>query len=170
MRCLGVDKSNLRKADLVTSIILFVLSAAGFIMSMGFMQRTLAKGRHWFESAGLFPMIATFLLGLCAIILFTNAWNYGARFDFLKKDKIMKLLKNKEFKVALIVIGLLMVYVLVVIPLLPYWLATFLYLFSFMVIFKEKNIKSILIAFIVSAVTAAALTYGFGQLAMIPLP
>lgn len=49
-------------------------------------------------------------------------------------------------------------------------IATFLMLFLMMVIFGTKKLKSILSYFVASALTAAAIAYGFGMLALIPLP
>ena len=52
----------------------------------------------------------------------------------------------------------------------PFMIATFLMLFLMMVIFGTKKLKSILSYFVASALTAAAIAYGFGMLALIPLP
>jgi hypothetical protein len=49
-------------------------------------------------------------------------------------------------------------------------LATFVYLFSTMVIFNKKSFKKILFSLITAAIAAGVIAYGFGIAAMIPLP
>ena len=49
-------------------------------------------------------------------------------------------------------------------------IATFLMLFLMMDIFGKKSAKQIAKNFVASALAAGAITYGFGMLALIPLP
>ncbi len=166
-----MDKNSLRRADLVTSIILFSISVIGCIMSVGLLFNTISNGRKWFESAGLFPSIVCVLLGLCSISLYTKARNDGARFDFISVDKLKELVKSREFKVAAIIIALLGGYIFILmLPGKMYEVATFLYLFAFMIIFQKKTRKSIIKSLIVSVIATVLITFGFGQLAMVPLP
>ena len=166
-----LEKGTLRKADMVTSIILMIISISGFVMSLQLLLRTISKGKDWFESAGLFPMIVTFFLGICAVSLFLTARKDGAKFDFLTMEKLTALIKSKEFKVAGIVIGSLAAYIIVLmLPGKLYVIATFIYLLTTMVMFQKRTKKSVLKSIIIAAVTTAVLAFGFGQLAMIPLP
>lgn len=52
----------------------------------------------------------------------------------------------------------------------PFMIATFLMLFLMMVIFGKKSVKQIAKNFVASALAAGAIAYGFGMLALIPLP
>ncbi|VDN48906.1 conserved membrane protein of unknown function [Petrocella atlantisensis] len=165
-----MEKRNLRRADLVTSIIVFAFSVFVFISAIGLMSNTLEKGKEWYVSAGLFPIIISVFLALCAFMLFFRAKKDGARFDFIHKEAVMALLKDREFRVAVIIISLLIIYIFILLPLLPYWLATFIFLYTFMLIFQERTFKNIVIMTIVAVLSTVALTYGFGTLAMIPLP
>lgn len=49
-------------------------------------------------------------------------------------------------------------------------IATFIFLLAFIISFNEKTFKKIIISVIVAGVGAIAITYGFGNLALIPLP
>ena len=92
-----MDKGTLRRADLVTSIILMAFSSFVIAESVKYLQKTLSKGRPWFESSGLFPLIISILLLLCAILLLFRALKDGARFDFLTKEKVITFLHTREF-------------------------------------------------------------------------
>jgi len=165
-----VDKRNLRRADLVTSTILFLFASVVFFEAYKMLSRTLGKGKDWYTSAGLFPLIVSVCLAICALLLFLRAWRDGARFDFFSASSIKAMTMNKEVRVATIIITWLAFYIFGMLNFLPYWLATFLFLFLFMVLFKKITVKSIVTMLIVSICATAALTYGFGTLAMIPLP
>lgn len=166
-----MEKNALRRADLVTSIILMVLAVLGIVLSVPLMSDTIRKGEPFYKSAGLFPIVICTFLGLCAISLFSKARKDGARFDFFKAEKAIATLKSREFKIAGVIIGLLALYIFVLLPLMPYSIATVLFLILFMLYFKgTPTKKSVLIILIISVIATAILTYGFGELAMIPLP
>ncbi len=166
-----MEKKTLRKADMVTSIVLMAIAVSWFGLSIPLLIKTVRSGEHFYISAGLFPMIISGLLGLCAANLFFKARKDGARFDFFKADKVIALIKSRESRIAAVIIGLMAVYIFILLPLVSYSIATFIFLFLFMLYFKGlRSVKGVLIIFIISAVTTAILSYGFGELAMIPLP
>lgn len=165
-----MEKLNLRRADLVTSIILFLFAAFVFVNAIGLISNTLEKEKDWYVSAGLFPLIISIFLALCAFLLFSKARKDGAKLDFITNESIKSLIYSREFKVATFIIGLLAFYIFVLLEVLPYWLATFIYLYVFMFVFQKKTKKHIIIMSIVAVLSTIALTYGFGTLAMIPLP
>lgn len=165
-----MDKLKLRRADLVTSIILFLFSAFVFVNAIILISNTLEKEKDWYVSAGLFPLIISVFLALCAFLLFSKARKDGAKLDFINMDNVKSLISTREFQVATFIIGLLAFYIFVLLEVLPYWLATFIYLYVFMFAFQKKTVKHIVIMSIVVVLSTIALTYGFGTLAMIPLP
>lgn len=166
-----MNKQTLRKMDLITSILLLIISVAGCIMSVQLVVKTLQSGRQWFESAGLFPMLVTFFLGMCSISLFLTAKKDGAGFDFLTKEKVLALAGMKEFKTGSLVVGLFGLYIFIMMtPGRQYELATFFYLLVSMLVFQKRSKKSIIKSIVIAAVATAVLTFGFGQLAMVPLP
>jgi hypothetical protein len=165
-----VEKRNLRRADLVTSVILLLFSGFVFFEAFKLVSKTLEKGKDWYTSAGLFPLIVSVCLALCALLLLLRAWKDGARLDFMNAPGFKAMVDNKEVRVATIIIGWLAIYIFGLLKVLPYWLATFVFLFVFMLCFKKITLKSIITMLIISVCATVALTYGFGTLAMIPLP
>jgi hypothetical protein len=166
-----MNKSTLRRADLVTGILLLVVAIVGFYMSWQYMQDSLSRDTAWYKSAGLFPMIITFFLGVCSLLLLQIAKKDGAKFDFLTNEKLRVLMATKSFQIAIVIIGWLAAYIFILIPLLHYMLATFIFLTLFMLYFEEeRNPKKIMIILIICICATAALTFGFGQLAQVPLP
>ncbi|MFA9398851.1 MAG: tripartite tricarboxylate transporter TctB family protein [Clostridiaceae bacterium] len=166
-----MNKKSLRQADLIMSTILFVFSIYVAIESIRLMLSTLDRGiGEWYSSPGLLPLIIGILLCVCSIDLFRTAWKFGARYSFINKSSLGNLVKSKVFINASIVIALIAIYIFLLLKFLPYWLATFIFLFCFISFFKGKNNKELIIAFIISASSTAILTYGFGTLAQIPLP
>ncbi len=167
-----MEKSSLRRSDMIMSIVIALYAIGMFIMALRLQLNTLEKGKDWFKSAGLFPIIVSALLLFCAALLFLRARKDGARFDFFTSTKVTRFLKTREFLVASGVIALLAVYIFVLIPIkwIPYEIATFIFLTTFMIIFNDKTPKKIGFSIIMSIIATIVITYGFGELAMIPLP
>ena len=111
-----MNKSTLRRADLVMSIFLFLFAAFVFYQSALLMHRTLNLNNEdyavWYRSAGLVPMVVSTLLGVSAIGLFFRAWRVGARFDFFTKEKVVGFFTSREFRVSAFIIGWLAVYII----------------------------------------------------------
>ena len=191
-----MKKSALRRADMVFSLVLMAVSVWTMMESVKLLfnpfGRDFSKVRGddikasietWYQSAGLVPFVIACFLLICALFLFHFARREGARFDFIKLDKVRTLLKNEEFRVAAVVIGILSIYVFVLMPLcrshldlfprfqgFPFLVATFIMLFDMLVIFGYKKAIKILVSLVISAAAAGAIAYGFGMLALIPLP
>ncbi|WP_461206247.1 tripartite tricarboxylate transporter TctB family protein [Clostridium sp. DL1XJH146] len=192
-----MEKKTLRRADLAMSIVLLLIAAFVFIMSLQLMIRTLSLNNPdsaiWYRSSGLVPMIVSVLLAICALSLFSTAWKEGARFDFFTKEKVAHFFTCREFKVAGFVIGWLAFYIFIllgpvetaiynalydiegiswIIPYyLPYVLMTFIYLFIFMISFSDRSKKrNWLTSLIISLIVSVIVAYLFGDIAMIILP
>jgi len=191
-----MDKSKVRRADLVFSLCLmimavyfFVKSAALFINPFGrefekINAEELKIGlMEWYKSPGLLPMVLSIIIFILAVILWNVARRDGAAFDFLTRSNLTIFLKNRELKVAVIVVGYLLIYIYGMIPVcrrhlnlfprfqgFPFMIATFGYLALFMITFNKKSVKAILTSILIAVLAAGAITYGFGNLALIPLP
>lgn len=191
-----MKKSTLRRADLVFSIFLMALSAWTMIQSIKLLINPFGRAwekvsgdsiksniENWYQSIGLVPFVIAMFLLICALFLFHFALREGARFDFFTKDKIKAFIKNRETQVAVLIIAILFAYVFVFMPVcrayldffprfqgFPFLVATFLMLASMMIILGEKKLSHILKAILISAIAATAIAYGFGMLALIPLP
>ena len=191
-----MQKSTLRKTDLVFSLVLMAISVYVFFESIVLFfnpfGRPFAKVKgetikqgilEWYTSPALMPFLLAIILFILAMLLFKNARKEGAKFDFFTKEKFAALAGARETHVCIIVCAFLCLYVFALIPLcrkylnffptfqaFPFMIATFLYLVGMMLVFGQRTGKKILMSFIVSAGAAAFIALGFGVLAMIPLP
>lgn len=191
-----MKKETLRRADLLFSIVLIVVSIWFGVKSVLLFSNPFSKDwslltqeeidknlADWFNSPGLIPLIFSICLLVCAIVLMRIAIKEGARLDFLQKDKIVAFFRNKEFNVAVKVIGLLAIYLYGIIPFcrrflnliptfqgFPFLIATFIYLAAFIILFNEKTVKKIVISLVVAGTSSTLITVGFGVVAKILLP
>lgn len=166
-----MEKSTLRQADLVFSVILIIfgifVAINGILLMIEGASQPVIK---WYSSPGLMPLLIGFFTLISAISLYRIARKDGASLDFINRENIKKLFAEKSTKNTLFIIGLIGIYIYILLQILPYAFATFIFLFAFIAFFKGNTKKELIIAVIISAVTTALLVYGFGSLAQIPLP
>jgi hypothetical protein len=191
-----VEKSSLRRADLVFSIVLMLGSLWFMIQSIKLFLNPFGRKweavpaeaiketlTFWYKSPALMPFFVSLLVLLCSVMLFHVAMKAGARIDFIKKDKIAAFLKNREFQSFLKITLLLCIYAFVLIPVsgrllgririirgFPFLVATFIYLLSMMLAFGHRRIGHVIRSVLVSLLVSGFVTYAFGTLAKIPLP
>jgi len=191
-----MKKETLRRADLLFSIVLMLVSIWFGVKSALLFPNPFSKDwdiltkeevqknlDEWFKSPGLIPLIFSIFLLICSIVLLITVIKDGAKFDFITKEKVKIFLNNNELHTAIKVIGLLIVYIFILIPLcrnfldlipqfqwFPFLIATFIYLSVFIIFFNEKTKKKIITSFIVAAAGAGSITVCFGVVAKILLP
>lgn len=191
-----MEKSSLRRTDLVFSVILMFIASFIIVNSIGIFFNPFGRDFDkvkpeeikesivmWYKSPALFPMILAVILFLLGFLLFLHARKEGAKFDFLTKGKIVAFIRCKEFLAFVKIAALLVAYVFAILPLcrkylnlflkfqgFPFMIGTFIFMSAFIIIFNEKTFKKILISLLVAGCSAAAITYAFGSLVLIPLP
>lgn len=191
-----MDKRKVRRADLVFSLFLMIMAAYFFVKSAALFINPFGREfekinaeelktglMEWYQSPGLLPLVLSVIIFILAVILWNIARKDGAAFDFLTGSNLAVFLKNREFQVAVVVVGYLLLYIYGMIPLcrknlnlfpkfqgFPFMIATFGYLALFMITFNKKSVKAILTSILIAVLAAGAITYGFGNLALIPLP
>lgn len=191
-----MKKSTLRRVDLVFSIVLIILSAFVFINSISIFFNPFGRDFEdvqpeaikqsivqWYKSPALFPMLLAVVLLLLALMLFANAKKEGARFDFIKREKLTRFLQNKELSAFIIIATLLITYVFALLPLcrrylnlfprfqgFPFMIGTFIFMSVFMIIFNEKTQKKIVTSLLIAGCASVIITYVFGNMVLIPLP
>jgi len=191
-----VEKSSLRRADLVFSVFLIFGSFFYFIESIKLFVNPFGRKweavpaeavketlTFWYKSPALLPFVVSLLLLVCALALLHVARKEGAKLDFIKKEKIAAFLHSLEFRSFIITTLLLCLYAFALIPLcraylnilrgfrgFPFFVATFLYLFAMMMAFGDKQKRHLLKSLLVSVLASGFVTYAFGTLAKIPLP
>lgn len=82
-------------------------------------------------------------------------------------SKIMDAIRTKQGINTIFILAWLALYIFVFLNILPYFIATFLYLVVMMVLFYKR---SIVLAVVVSVCASIAITIMFGSVAGIPLP
>lgn len=192
-----MKKETLRKADLVFSVVLILISIGTMFDCIRMFFNPFEKDFSnevsgddikqtiltWYESPALLPFLVAVAILFCAVVLLQTARKSGAKFDFFTKEKIRLFFKSRETWVATFIIGTMAFYILCILPVcrqylnifphfqgFPFMIATFLLLAVQMVVLNERKLKKILMSILVAAISSAAVTYCFGVLAMIPLP
>jgi hypothetical protein len=153
------------------SIGLLVFALAYLIAAFQIKNMSNAK---WYESPNLFPIIIGGLLSVfCVVYLLQNL--AGRILTAEDQKNIVLYLKGPVFRRLVIAIALLAVYVFVLLKLrfgsfeFPYEAATFIYLFSTMLIFRTKN-YAIWKIIVISLAVSFGVSLIFTQGAKIPLP
>ncbi len=191
-----MSKSSLRRADLVFSYILILISVYTIIESVAIFFNPFGRDwekikpetlkqtiENWYESPALMPFLLGFAMLFLAFQLRGVALKDGAKLDFLSLDNLKSFFQLRETKVAAFIIAAFCLYVFVLIPQcranlnffvtfqgFPFLIATFIFLAIQTIAFNKKTISGILMSLLVAALAAGAVTYGFGTLALIPLP
>jgi hypothetical protein len=118
------------------------------------------------DMPGLSPIICSLLLIILSLIVIVSAWRSGGTLKYLVSSDVRQALIGREALVVYKVFTLLLLYVYLLLPLLPYWASTFLFMVVFMLSFRVFSWKTILI----SISTALLIMVIFGNLFGINLP
>ena len=163
------ERKPLLKADLISSIVVFGFGL--FVFFTGFYIAFYAVNgtKVWYYSPGMFPMVVGFALVVFSIIMFVKKKREGASFtDFSFASIVQAVRTRKALRLALAIL-LFAVYVFGTIGRLPFVVATFLYLFVTMTVFRSEG-YAIWKLLIISVVTTAIIYVFFGIIAAVPLP
>jgi hypothetical protein len=140
---MAMDKEKLRKADLVTSVLIFVFGAWVLAMAFEMPMKDSFGGvmNVWYVSPALFPIFVGVALMVLAVVLFAvalpevgreNAVNMVRRVFASRPGQ--KRLSDGTWRFIAIVV-LLLAYVYISIPWVDFFLGTLLFLFVFITIF-----------------------------------
>lgn len=191
-----MEKTTLRRADLVFSVALILASLGYMLESLRIFFNPFARKwenvpaesvkdaiTRWYESPALLPFLVGFLLLVCAVSLLHVARREGARFDFFGAAQLQALVKNREFRSFLVSAALLALYAFALIPLcrrylnffprfrgFPFFAATTAYMLAMMLAFGGRKKGHLAVSILVSTLASLAITWAFGTLAQIPLP
>lgn len=163
------EKEHLRRDALVCAF-MFVVGAAAFYYAL---QMPIAElhGAKWYTAPGILPEFLSLGLMAASVVLAVKSLRESGGFSGRDAAKALGYLKSRHFfRLALAAVALT-VYLFVLLGNMHYILATFIYLFGTMFLFRTPGTwKSVLAMAVISFVVAYGVGYGFADLARIPLP
>jgi len=165
-----MEKKDLRKKDIIASLIMLVLGIFTLVESFRMIFFTNLPGVKdigWFVAPGVFPFMLSVGLIIMSLIILSIAYRESGRMKFESWRKLSKYFRSKDTFIMMAEIGLLFFYVFILLTKLHFTLATISYLFLSMFIVKAASWFKIAI---ISVLVSLSITYLFGNLFKIPLP
>ena len=126
----------------------------------------------WYLSPGLMPVFCGVVLVILSVLMMSRAIRNGAKVTAEDRRKAAKYLRGNKFFRLILAGAFLAIYLFVMLRRIDYFVATFIYLITNMIVFtgKERKIKNLISYSLISLIAAGVITFGFGTLAQIPLP
>ncbi len=171
-----MNNNQMKKADFVSSIVLIAFSISVIWMSLN-MPRLEEKGINPYTAPGVVPGILGVIILFLSLIMFIRTLRHG---DFLPRftaGDLKSFFRSEGILRLSVALGLSLVYALVLVGHIPYILATFLFIFSFILCFDLKfdategsKKRIILVALAEAVITAVAVSAAFEYLFLVDLP
>jgi len=162
---LVTDAKRISAADFVTAILFLILGPI-----INYVSLNMRVYRNFLDAPGFFPMILGIVIVLLGVILMASALKRNGVEELkavLRNNEIVKGLKSEEMIRALIIVGIMAVYIFGLVGRINFTLATFLYLAVTMMYLKATKVVNIVL---ISLISAIVISYSFGSLFNIPLP
>ncbi len=118
------------------------------------------------DAPGFSPVVCGGLLIILSLYVAYGSWKRGGTLRYFFSAEMFAALKSKEALTFYKVFTLMFLYGFVLLPSLPYWLSTILFMLAFMITFKYFTWKAVA----VSVLTSFTLYYVFGTLFSVALP
>lgn len=165
----------MHKADFITSIVLIAFSISTLVLSLE-LPRLQHRNINPWTIPGMVPaFISIVVLILATVLLIRSIVNRGFQLGITKAG-VGAFLRGETFFRLALTVGLGVVYAIVLIGAIPYWLATFVYVVSFILIFElrpaeKPRVGRVLLFASIEAVIATAVIAGvFQYLFLVDLP
>lgn len=161
------------KADLLTGLVFIVLGVAVFYGAWT-MDRLEIRRIQPLTAPGLVPGVLALALTLCGGILTLRSLRQSTPGDWQILGGVI--LSGAAGR-AMVVMALALVYTLGLVGTLPFWAATFLFVFAFIMVFecwlaepRKPVVPSLLWALGIAVVTSATVTLVFERVFLVRLP
>jgi len=155
--------------ELAGAVLFFLLGLYLVIKSILMPNEELTGNKElWYSAPGVFPAFVGAVLTILSLLLIIQCFRENKEREKIELAKIKAYIGNQHFKSLLVVLIYLFVYIFILLGRIKFSIATFIFLSVSMITFRKEKIaiwKLILISFLTSAI----ITYGFGTLAKIPL-
>lgn len=170
------QERGMPKADFVTSLVLLTFSVAVILLSLD-MPRLEHRDINPWTVPGIVPGIIGGVIGLMSLVLLGRSLGQGGFRLGLTREKIEETLKKPQFLRASVTILFCLFYAFGLIGILPYPVATFLFVFIFIVLFEynraepaQRQGKMFLKAFVEALLVSAAVSSLFAYVFLVRLP
>ena len=164
------DKRDLRRNDLIASIIVLITSIfvlGDSIRMIVFVKVPAIEEAGWFVAPGFFPLILGVGLLAMSLIMLSISLREGGKGAFPGWQKVTSFFKSKDELIMVAEIALLFFYTFILIGNIHFAIASFIYLVLAMWMVRATSWYKILI---ISGIVSVAVAYLFGNLFKIPLP
>jgi len=150
---------KIRDADIPISIIFILGTIWTAYESIRMSYEMYSKGlATLYTVPGLFPFIVSVCILICSIVVLVNAVSVGGDIKFLSPDALKKTFTSLQAFTPTIVMGLMVIYVFLLADRIPFVIATFIFIFLLMTIFKATKIIWIIL---IGASYSVAIVYFF---------
>ena len=167
------DRAVRARADLVAALVLVALGLAVIYLSWT-MPRLEARRIHPSTIPGLVPLILGGALVLTSGLLFLRSLRLDAAGGW---TGLLRVIGGPEARRALIALALVLVYALGLVGRVPFWLASALFIFSFIVVFEivltrppAHPLRSLAWAIGIALVAGLGIAYVFEDIFLVRLP
>jgi hypothetical protein len=161
-------EARMNKADLIAGFVFLILGLAIVYLSWT-MPRLEARGVHPATVPGLVPGLLGLGLAFCGAILALRTFRHGLAEGW--RDFLSIIYSNESMR-FLAAAGLALGYTLILVGLLPFWLATTVFVFTFILLFEtwlspepkpllRSAFWALVQGILVGAVVTAVFQYGF---------
>lgn len=164
------------KADFVTSLVLLAFSVAVILLSID-MPRLEHRDINPWTVPGIVPGMIGAVIGLMSLVLLGRSLRQGGFRLGITREKIGEAISHPQVRRATVTILFCLFYAFGLVGLLPYPVATFLFVFIFIVLFEYNRSlpargqgKMFFKAFIEAALVSAAVSSLFAYVFLVRLP
>lgn len=170
-----VDSRTMHKADFVTSVVLIAFSISALVLSLRLPRLEHRNINPW-TVPGMVPgFLAAIILVLGILLLVRSIRHKGYRLG-LSGAGLVGFLRSETFFRLALTVGLGVVYAIFLVGAVPYWIATFVYIVAFILIFElrpkqgRRPARILILAVVEGAVATAAVASVFQFVFLIDLP
>ena len=164
------------KADFVTSLVLLAFSTAVILLSID-MPRLEHRDINPWTVPGIVPGIIGGVIGLMSLALLGRSLRQGGFRLGITREKIAEATRHPQVQRATVTILFCLLYAFGMVGLMPYPLATFLFVFIFIVLFEfnraepaQRQGRMFLKAFIEAVLVSGAISALFAYVFLVRLP
>ena len=170
-----MEDRTMHKADFATSIVLIAFSVSTLALSLDLPRLEHRNINPW-TVPGLVPgFLSAVILILGIVLLVRSVIRGGHRLGITGKG-LAGFFKSETFFRLALTIGWSVVYAILLVGTIPYWIATFIYVVAFILIFelrpreKPPLRRTILLALVEAAIATAIVASVFQYLFLVDLP